>query len=86
MTEEALKRVGGTSAAENHGGVTSCNGYSVSSSDGTDVKVFDTEDNKHIEVTDFTLFPDGGLRAWTVVAASFFLVFCTFGEFYSSPY
>jgi len=31
-------------------------------------------------VTDPDLFPDGGLQAWTVVAASFLLVFCTFGS------
>ena len=49
------------------------------SSDGTDTKVFDTEEKRHMAVKDPNLFPDGGLRAWSVVAASFLLVFCTFG-------
>jgi hypothetical protein len=47
--------------------------------DGFDAKVFDTEEKRHIPVNDPSLFPDGGLRAWSVVAASFLLVFCTFG-------
>lgn len=52
-------------------------------SDGTDTKVFDTEEKRHMAVTDPELFPDGGLEAWTVVAASFLLVFCTFGNYLS---
>lgn len=47
--------------------------------DGFDTKVFDTEEKRHIPIKDPSLFPDGGLRAWSVVAASFLLVFCTFG-------
>jgi hypothetical protein len=49
------------------------------SSDGTDTNVFDTEEKRHMAVVDPDLFPDGGLEAWTVVGASFLLVFCTFG-------
>jgi hypothetical protein len=49
------------------------------SSDGTDTKVFDTDEKRHIPVNDPSLFPDGGLRAWSVVGASVLLVFCTFG-------
>lgn len=45
-----------------------------------DIKVFNTEEKLHMAVVDSSLFPDGGLRAWSVVAASFLLVFCTFGK------
>jgi MFS family permease len=48
-------------------------------SDTTDTKVFDTEEKRHMAVKDPSLFPDGGLRAWSVVGAAFLLVFCTFG-------
>ena len=53
---------------------------SGSSSDGTDLKVFDTEAKRHMPVVDASLFPDGGIRAWSVVGGSFLLVFCTFGD------
>lgn len=49
-------------------------------SDGTDTTIFDTEEKRHMAVKDPSLFPDGGLEAWTVVGASFLLVFCTFGN------
>jgi hypothetical protein len=52
----------------------------VPSSDDTDTKVFDTEAKRHMPVTDPNLFPDGGVRAWSVVAAALLLVFCTFGN------
>ena len=58
------------------------NGKSVTSgffSDGTDTKLFDMEEKRHMAVKDPSLFPDGGLRGWSVVGASFLLVFCTFG-------
>ena len=56
------------------------NHASVLSSDGLDIKVFDAEENRHQPITnDPTLYPDGGLRAWSVVGASFLMVFCTFG-------
>lgn len=42
-------------------------------------KLFDTEEKRHMAVKDPSLFPDGGLRGWSVVGASFLLVFCTFG-------
>lgn len=51
----------------------------VFASDTTDTKVFDTEEKRHMAVKDPSLFPDGGLRAWSVVGAAFLLVFCTFG-------
>lgn len=50
--------------------------------DGIDITVFDTEEKRHIPVTDPSLFPDGGIRAWSVVASSFLLVFCTFGTLF----
>lgn len=53
---------------------------SVLSSEGLDTAVFDTEEKRHKAVTnDPSLYPDGGLRAWSVVGASFLMVFCTFG-------
>ena len=52
----------------------------ISAHTDVDTKVFDTEEKRHMAVVDPSLFPDGGLRAWSVVAASFLLVFCTFGE------
>ena len=53
---------------------------SVLSSNGLDTKVFDTEEKRHKPITnDPSLYPDGGLRAWSVVGASFLMVFCTFG-------
>jgi hypothetical protein len=46
-----------------------------------DTKVFDTEEKRHMPVKDDpSLFPDGGWEAWSVVGASFLLVFCNFGE------
>jgi hypothetical protein len=33
-----------------------------------------------MHVTDNSLFPDGGFRAWSVVGASFLHVFCSFGK------
>jgi hypothetical protein len=65
------------------------NGKSITSgfsSDGIDTTVFNTEEKRHMAVKDPSLFPDGGLRAWSVVGASFLLVFCTFGDFRSSKY
>jgi len=53
---------------------------SVLPSDGLDTAVFDTEEKRHKAVTnDPSLYPDGGPRAWSVVGASFLMVFCTFG-------
>jgi len=53
---------------------------SVLPSDGLDILVFDTEEKRHKAITnDPSLYPDGGLRAWSVVGASFLMVFCTFG-------
>lgn len=52
----------------------------VSAHTDVDTKVFDTDEKRHMPVVDPSLFPDGGLRAWSVVAASFLLVFCTFGN------
>jgi hypothetical protein len=50
------------------------------STNGLDTKMFDTEEKRHIPITnDPTFYPDGGIRAWSVVGASFLLVFCTFG-------
>jgi hypothetical protein len=51
----------------------------VSAHTDVDMKIFNTEEKRHMAVVDPSLFPDGGLRAWSVVAASFLLVFCTFG-------
>jgi hypothetical protein len=48
-------------------------------SDGTDTKLYDTEKKRHTSVRDPSWFPDGVLRAWSVVGASFLLVFPTFG-------
>lgn len=52
----------------------------VSAHTDVDIKIFNTEEKRHMAVVDPSLFPDGGLRAWSVVAASFLLVFCTFGK------
>jgi len=49
-------------------------------SNGLDTKVFDTEEKRHMAVKDPSLFPDGGVRAWSVVGAAFLQVFCTFGK------
>jgi hypothetical protein len=47
----------------------------------TEIKAIeDTETNQQLLSYDPSTFPDGGLRAWTVVAAAFLLVFCTFGK------
>ena len=54
-----------------------------SASNGLDTKVFDTEEKRHMAVKDPSLFPDGGLRAWSVVGAAFLQVFCTFGKPFS---
>lgn len=47
--------------------------------DGANTIKFNTDEKQHVVVNDASLFPDGGLRAWSVVGASFLLVFCTFG-------
>ena len=52
----------------------------VSAHTDVDMKIFSTEEKRRMAVVDPSLFPDGGLRAWSVVAASFLLVFCTFGK------
>lgn len=56
------------------------NSSSGFSSDSTDMKIFDTEEKRYMPAKDPDQFPDGGLRAWSVVGASFLLVFCTFGK------
>ena len=60
-------------------GLESGNGKSITFDFSSDTEVFNTEEKRHMVVKDPSLFPDGGLRAWSVVAASFLLVFCTFG-------
>jgi hypothetical protein len=62
---------------ENGNGKSIASGFSL---DVTDTKLFDMEEKRHIAVRDPSLFPDGGLRAWSVVGASFLLVFPTFGD------
>ena|SRR5438552_11045129 len=59
--------------------VESGHGKSITFDFSSDTKVFNTEEKRHMVAKDPSLFPDGGLRAWSVVAASFLLVFCTFG-------
>jgi len=53
---------------------------SGSDSLGLNRKVPDAEANQQIQDHDPSTFPDGGIRAWGVVGASFLLVFCTFGN------
>lgn len=86
MVHHALHLPGRDGAEGNHIESNTGSDTEISAHTDVDTKVFDTEEKRHMSVVDPSLFPDGGLRAWSVVGASFLLVFCTFGEAALSPF